>query len=315
MINTILVFFLLVFLSFAYLKIANRFNIIDKPNNRSSHKTPTIRGGGILFYLGILIYFVVSGFQYPYFFTGVTLIAIISFIDDIITLSSSFRLPFQFLTIGLCILQLGLDIDFWLLIPLLIVGVGFINIYNFMDGINGITGFYSIITLLTLLFINVNENVVGNNLLIYTLMSLVVFGFYNFRVKARMFAGDIGSISIAVMLFFVIVLFIVALEAPVFILLVVVYGADTLMTMLYRKLFLKEKVTEAHRHHVYQKLVDIKKMPHIKVSLVYTIIQIVVNFLILKTYNKALMIQWVMLISIISFFILFYIIIFKKLKI
>ena len=75
-----------------YFKIANRFNIIDKPNERSSHSSVTLRGGGVIFYFGVLLYFVFERFQYPWFFAGLTLISMVSFADDIRPQSSKLRL-------------------------------------------------------------------------------------------------------------------------------------------------------------------------------------------------------------------------------
>lgn len=132
----------LIIASLVYLKLAEHFNIVDKPNERSSHTIPTIRGGGILFLGALWLYFISSGFQYPYLILGATLIGGISFIDDLKTLSSKLRLPFQFFAIALVLIEIGMLTDsWWLLVLVLIIGVGFINIYNFMDGINGITGF------------------------------------------------------------------------------------------------------------------------------------------------------------------------------
>ena len=75
----LLIFGLLVFSILAYFKIADNYNIIDKPNDRSSHKYITLRGGGIIFYLGALLYLFFYGFSYPLFALGLTFIAIISF--------------------------------------------------------------------------------------------------------------------------------------------------------------------------------------------------------------------------------------------
>ncbi|EKB05102.1 MraY family glycosyltransferase [Myroides odoratus] len=75
-----------------YFKIADKYNIIDKPNERSSHTQITLRGGGVVFYFGALAFFIYSGFEYPYFFLGLTAITIISFLDDIFTLSNKIRL-------------------------------------------------------------------------------------------------------------------------------------------------------------------------------------------------------------------------------
>ncbi|WP_299125629.1 glycosyltransferase family 4 protein [uncultured Tenacibaculum sp.] len=297
-----------------YIKIAENFNIVDKPNHRSSHSTPTIRGGGILFYISILTFFFISQFQYPYFILGISLIAFVSFIDDIITLSSNVRLPFQFLAIGLCLFQVGLPINnLFVVIPLLIIGVGFINIYNFMDGINGITGLYTIVNLVFIYLINANERIINESLIVYVLISVIVFGFYNFRKKARMFSGDIGSISLAVLLFFIGVSFIRELEAPILILMMVVYGTDALITLAYRK-FIGEKITEAHRKHIYQKMVHVLKIPHLSVAFIYTFFQLVINFVVYLYYKKPIDVQLYITILVISISVLLYYLAFKYIE-
>lgn len=313
MLHYILVFILLSVVSFLYIKIAAHFNIIDKPNNRSSHTVSTIRGGGVLFLLAIIYFFFSNNFQYPYFVLGVFLVAIISFIDDLVTLSSKIRLPFQFIAVGLVLLQIGLlnSIVFYLL--LLIVGVGFINIYNFMDGINGITGLYSIVVLLGLFLINTEVAIINQNLILYLLLSLIVFGYYNFRKKARFFAGDIGSISIAITLFFIGFWMMIALQSPMISLLILVYGIDATCTLIYRK-SIGENITEPHRHHLYQKLVDILQFSHIKVALLYAFIQLVINVLVYKTYQLDIKTQLGLATIIILLFIMVYIISFYKIQ-
>jgi len=312
--NYLIIFILLSLLSLAYLKLADKFNIIDKPNHRSSHTTPTIRGGGTLFYFGILIYFITSGFQYPYFFIGVTLIALISFIDDIITLSSSLRLPFQFLAVALSFYEIGIipEASFWIL-PFLILGVGLINEYNFMDGINGITGFYSIVTILGLLGVNYYENLIDNDLLIYVLMSVVIFGFYNFRKKARMFAGDIGSISIAVLLCFVGALFLYKIKSPVLLLFISVYSVDAILTIIYRK-SIGESLTEPHRKHIYQKMVHTLKYSHLSVAAIYGLLQLIINAIVLLTYKLSLMSQLTVFLVVNLTIVGLYLLMFKKVE-
>lgn len=309
----VIVFLVLLVLSIIYLRIADNFNIIDRPNHRSSHTYPTIRGGGILFYIAVLIYFLNSGFNYPYFVLGLTLIAAVSFIDDIMTLSSNLRLPFQFLAIGLCLFQIGYSIDNLLLIPLLIIGVGFINLYNFMDGINGITGFYSIVCLSLFFVINLKENLIDDSLILYSLFSVIVFGIYNFRKKARMFSGDIGSISIGVLLFFIGAYFIQELKSPLLILSVLIYGADSLLTLTYRKL-IGEKITQPHRKHIYQKMVNVLRIPHLKVSFLYAFVQIVVNILIYFYYKDSIKVQLSIIFLMIFIVIIIYYIVFKYIE-
>ncbi|MFY7670058.1 UDP-GlcNAc--UDP-phosphate GlcNAc-1-phosphate transferase [Tenacibaculum sp. MEBiC06402] len=318
--NYLIIFLVLSALSFIYLKLADKFNIIDKPNHRSSHTVPTIRGGGILFYFGILIYFLLFGFKYPYFVIGVTLISIISFIDDIISLKILVRLPFQFLAIALSLYQVEIILDsgisfesFLVAFPLLFVGVAFINGYNFMDGINGITGFYSIVSLISLFAINHYENLIDSELLASVFISILVFGFYNFRKKARMFAGDIGSISMAVLIFFVAALLIYKTKAPVILLLVAVYSVDTILTMIHRKR-IGEKLTEPHRKHIYQEMVHTLKMSHLSVSAIYGVLQLVINTVAFFTYKLGFVYQVIILLSVTASVIGLYLVGFNKIK-
>src|SRR3546814_14998667 len=82
-----------------YFRIANRYNIIYKPNERSSHTSVTIRGGGFVFYLGVLAWFIWSVAAYPYFFAGLTLIMLISFLESLITLSNHIRIIINLLSL------------------------------------------------------------------------------------------------------------------------------------------------------------------------------------------------------------------------
>lgn len=313
--NYLLITILLIICAVVYIRLAQKFNIVDNPNFRSSHTIPTIRGGGILFYVAVVLFFILSDFKYPYFFIGISSIALISFIDDIKTLSAKVRLPFQFFAIALVVYQIGLfDSSILIIISLLIVGVGFINLYNFMDGINGITGSYSLVVLSGFLALNYKENIVSENLIEFVMLSIIVFGYYNFRKKARIFAGDIGSISLAMVIFFLGLSLITTLKAPIIILMVVVYGVDSVLTILYR-VYLKENIAQAHRHHMYQKLVDVKKWSHLQVSGMYAGIQLIVNFLVLTTYKMSVSKQLAIVIGCIILGVLGYVWLFKVLKI
>ena len=86
-----------------YFRLAEHFNIVDKPNVRSSHSSVVLRGGGIIFLLGVWLWCTFFGFHYPLFLAAVTLAAGISFIDDIHSLPDSVRLVVQFIAMGLMI--------------------------------------------------------------------------------------------------------------------------------------------------------------------------------------------------------------------
>lgn len=308
----LIVTLLLIASAFIYIKLATKFSIIDNPNFRSSHSVPVIRGGGILFYIAVVLFFVFNDFEYPYFFIAITSVSLISFLDDIYTLSAKIRLPFHFVSIALVLYEVGFFEEPYLLILLtLIIGVGFINIYNFMDGINGITGIYSIVVVFSFLLLSYLEGVVDATLLIYVLLSLGIFGYFNFRKKARMFAGDIGSMAIAITIFFIGLYFIMKLQSPVLILMAAVYCADSGLTILYR-LVIGESIGEPHRHHIYQKLVDVYKWSHLKVSLLYALYQILISTIVIVSYKLSLMIQILIIIGVVVFLLLNYFILFKR---
>lgn len=261
-----------------YFRIADRFNIIDKPNLRSSHKTIVLRGGGIIFLFGAWLFCALFGWQYSWFILGLTLVGLISFVDDIKSLPDSVRLVVQFIAMGLMFYQLGiLNLqDWWIVIIALIVSVGIINAYNFMDGINGITGGYSIAVLLPLIYLNSKSGFISMPYLLVTGLSLLIFCFFNFRKKAKCFAGDVGSISIAFMLLFPLGLLMLQTQDFSYIVFLAVYGADAILTICHR-IQLHENLGEAHRKHAYQLMANELKIPHVSVSVLYMLLQLAIS--------------------------------------
>ena len=260
-----------------YFRVADKFNIIDQPNERSSHSRITLRGGGIIFYFGALAYFLTNDWEYPWFILALSLITFISFVDDIRSTSQGLRLGFHFSAMALMFYQWGLFSLSWCwIIIALIVCTGIINAYNFMDGINGITGGYSLIILGALAYINEEMVSFAEPALIYTVLcSVVVFCFFNFRRKAKCFAGDVGSVSIAFILLFLIGKLILKTEDFSWMILLVVYGVDSVLTIIHR-LMLHENIGLPHRKHMYQLMANELKIPHVVVSLVYMAVQAIV---------------------------------------
>lgn len=275
----VIIFLMLVLLELAYFRIADRFNIIDKPNLRSSHKSIVLRGGGIIFLFGIWLYSASFGFDYPWFIAGLSLIGLVSFVDDIHSLPDSARLVAQFAAMFLMFYQfdiLNLN-DWWMVLVALIVCVGIINAYNFMDGINGITGGYSLSVLLPLIYLNTTDNFISQDYLYVVGMSLLVFCFFNFRKKAKCFAGDVGSISIAFILLFALGKLILQTGDLSYLTFLVVYGADAVLTICHR-IQLHENLGEAHRKHAYQLMANELAMPHVLVSSIYMVLQLAISF-------------------------------------
>ncbi|RYE11956.1 MAG: UDP-GlcNAc--UDP-phosphate GlcNAc-1-phosphate transferase, partial [Rickettsiales bacterium] len=150
-INTIIFNLIILFLvELFYFKIAKHYCIIDKPNHRSSHTQITIRGGGVIFSIATIFYSIYTKFQYPYFISGLFLISLISFLDDIKELSSKIRILIHLVAVVLMFVQIDMfTLPNYLILLGLIFVIGVINAINFMDGINGITGGYGLITLTT----------------------------------------------------------------------------------------------------------------------------------------------------------------------
>ncbi|WP_302784278.1 MraY family glycosyltransferase [Bacteroides fluxus] len=265
-----------------YFKIADKCNIIDKPNERSSHTRVTLRGGGIIFYFGALACFLTSGFEYPLFMLALTLVTFISFVDDIKSTRQVTRLLFHFSAMGLMFCQWGLfSLPWWWIVIALIVCTGIINAYNFMDGINGITGGYSLVVLTALAIINAEIIPFVEGDFIYTVIcSVVVFCFFNFRKQAKCFAGDVGSVSIAFILLFLIGKLIIRTGDFSWIVLLSVYGVDSVLTIIHR-LMLHENIGLPHRKHLYQLMANELKIPHVVVSSVYMAVQatIIIGYL------------------------------------
>lgn len=302
--NTILIygiiFVILVVLELAYFKIADTFNIIDKPNERSSHSTIVLRGGGIIFLLGLWIWGVFFSFPYIWFLWAVTLIAGVSFIDDIRSLPDSVRLVAQFIAMAMMFHQLNiLHLDMWWIVILaLIVCVGASNVINFMDGINGITGAYAMASLIPLALLNNIMDFVERSLIVTVVLADIVFCFFNFRQKgkAKCFAGDVGSIGIAYILLFLIGNLVLATGDVTYLIFLLVYGVDGCLTIVHRVL-LHENLGEAHRKHAYQLMTNELKIDHVKVSSFYALLQLAISLGFVYLCSNTVIAHWIYLIS------------------
>lgn len=280
---------ILMILMLLYFKVANHFNIIDKPNQRSSHTEITLRGGGIIFWFSALLYFVQHIQNNCLFFSGITLVSIVSFWDDIQSLSSKIRMSVQFLSITLIFFNLHLFvfIPIWGVVIAYVIAIGLINAYNFMDGINGITGLYTLVVMGSLLFVNGKiQFFTDASFIKYSMIACLVFLFFNYRKKAKCFAGDIGSIAIAFWIIYLVLKLILATETVIWLLFLAVYGVDVIYTILHR-LYLKQNIFEAHRLHLYQVLSNEYKIQHRIVAVYYAVAQIIISTVVICLYQKV----------------------------
>jgi len=265
-----------------YFRVAIHYQIIDVPNHRSSHSEVTIRGGGIIFALSFLLYGIfVHDISYI-LLAGLLAISIISFIDDISELQIRYRLPVHLLAVTALIYAVG-GFQMWPLPLILIVYIlilGGINAYNFMDGVNGITGLYSLVVFSSLLYVNQLVAFTDSDFIVFGMLACIVFLFFNFRKRARCFAGDVGSVGVAFWVISLILMLVVYTSELKYILFLTVYGVDAVLTIIHR-LYLRQDILKAHRLHFYQILANENKIPHLWVSTLYAALQLFVNVLII----------------------------------
>ena len=311
----LIIFVLLLAAELVYFRIADKFNIIDKPNERSSHSTIVLRGGGIIFLIGAWVWSAFFGFDYPWFLAGLTLVAGVSFVDDIRSLPDSVRLVAQFAAAAMAFYQLGILhwSMWWIVLVALIVYVGATNVINFMDGINGITAGYSLAVLLPLMAVNIDGWYVEQSLIVSTILASLVFCIFNFRPKgkAKCFAGDVGSIGIAFIMLFLLGNVIIKTEDITWLIFLLVYGVDGCLTIVHR-IMLHENLGEAHRKHAYQLMANELKIGHVKVTSLYMAMQLVVSLGFIYLCPDTVLCHWMYLICALAVLAVAYVLFMKK---
>lgn len=321
--NYLIIFVLLLVAELVYFKIADKFNIIDKPNERSSHSTIVLRGGGVIFSLAMVVWagmLVVQGegqtvVGYLPFLAGLLLVAGVSFWDDVRSLPDSVRLVVQFLAMGLMFWSMGILHweMWWIVLIALIVCVGATNVINFMDGINGITAGYALAVLLPLWLLNNGLGFMEPSYLVVAILGVLVFCLFNFRPKgkAKCFAGDVGSIAIAFIMLFAIGRLVVMTQDVTYLILLLVYGVDGCLTICHR-ILLHENLGEAHRKHAYQLMANELKIGHVKVTLLYMAMQLVVSLGFIYLCPDTVLAHWMYLIGAVAVLAVAYVLFKKK---
>ena len=329
-----IIFVLLLVAELVYFRIADKCNIIDKPNQRSSHSTIVLRGGGIIFLIGAWVWSLFFGFDYPWFLAGLTLVAGVSFVDDIRSLPDSVRLVAQFAAAAMAFYQL--DIlhweMWWIVLVALIVYVGATNVINFMDGINGITAGYALAVLVPLGLLNTNYQELAMNLatnyssvfssdgvfvdqslIVASIIAALVFCIFNFRPKgkAKCFAGDVGSIGIAFIMLFLLGNVIIKTEDITWLIFLLVYGVDGCLTIVHR-IMLHENLGEAHRKHAYQIMANELKIGHVKVTLLYMALQLMVSLGFIYLCPDNVLCHWMYFVGALVVLAIAYVLFMKK---
>ena len=327
----VIVLVLLFLAELFYFKIADKFNIIDKPNERSSHSSVVLRGGGIIFSLSMVVWAVLMAVQgdwsvvvsYLPFLGGLLLISGVSFWDDVQSLPDSVRLVVQFVAMGLMFWSMGILHwnMWWVVLIALIVCVGATNVINFMDGINGITAGYSLAVLVPLMLVNERDSSLALRMtqyiepsyLVVAIMGVLVFCVFNFRPKgkAKCFAGDVGSIAIAFIMLFAIGRLVVMTQDVTYLIFLLVYGVDGCLTICHR-IMLHENLGEAHRKHAYQLMANELKIGHVKVTMLYMVMQLVVSLGFIYLCPDTILAHWLYLLGAVGVLAVAYVLFKKK---
>jgi Fuc2NAc and GlcNAc transferase len=276
--------------------------LLDVPNDRSSHNLPTPRGGGV----GILVSFTGASLVFgapTMFWVPVTALSIVSFFDDKLDLSPKIRLIVQFASSLVAVFCLSVS---WvstsstlllLAVPLLCVFVvGTANFYNFMDGINGIAGITGMVGLGLVGCMSWKTGRIEPYGIMALSLSAACAGFLPYNIpRAKVFMGDVGS----VLLGFTFAALCIALSRSLGDFLVLAgflfpFYADALSTLFVRWRQ-GERLSQAHRRHLYQLLANQKRIAHWKVAVGYGIVQFIVGVLFFALYEShelVLLISW-----------------------
>lgn len=299
-----------------YFRIADKCNIIDKPNERSSHSTIVLRGGGVIFAISMVMWLILQMVNgewctvqdYLPFMIGLLMVAGISFADDIHSLPDSLRMVVQIASILLMFWSINLGSGgtvqgawFWQVVIALVAlffCVGATNIINFMDGINGITAAYGFAMLLPIALLNHTMGFIDESYLIVAIIGLIVFSIFNFRPKgkAKCFAGDVGSIGIAFIILFALGKLMLVTQDVTWIVFFLVYGIDGSMTIFHR-IMLHENLGQAHRKHAYQLMANELRMSHVTVSLIYMGLQLAISLGFIYLIPNSIVAHWIYLVT------------------
>ncbi|MDQ3392590.1 MAG: glycosyltransferase family 4 protein [Bacteroidota bacterium] len=297
--------------------------MMDIPNDRSSHKIPTPRGGGMAIIISVVIAVLLLMIFYPeapipgwLFFLGAFIVTLTSFIDDKINLTASLRFLLHAFAAGLIIYETGgfqafplpepLSFELgWLGYPITFVWiVAVLNIYNFLDGIDGYAGSQAVIAGIAIAFLDI----FGTGFYMGSIIAAAAVGFlvYNWH-PAKIFMGDIGSATLG-FVFASLPLYFTSTSISIGIYALIIFlwfflsdGAFTII----RRALAGEKIWEAHRSHLYQQLV-ISGASHSKVVSMVMLSALVLSVIFIILYHYYYSLLYVTFVFAILFFIMYY---------
>lgn len=264
----------LALLEWAYIRVARRNHIGVTASDKGRRRFVAV-GGGFIFILAAIMAVAVFPATAPYIFLvymyvgGGAILAVLSYADDLITLSPRLRLGVHIAVTALVLALMPFGSNYLLYACAVIACTGYMNASNFMDGINGMLALYSGVVLATL------ACVMPSPVVLALLVSTAVFAAYNCRREPSVYSGDVGSITIGFFIATSLVYYILDSDeysAAVFVLVFLIDAFCTFMERLLRG----DNVFMSHRRHLYQLLIRRRAHP-LTVSAGYAAVQLAVN--------------------------------------
>ena len=301
----IISFILSIILTYTIRAIANKKELLDHPNERSSHTVPTPKGGGLaivlIFYSTLSYLFFQNEISSPLFFallSGIPIV-IVSFIDDIYPVPAKIRFTIQLISAVMALFFLnGVDnMNFslfslqgeWVNVLAIIGIVWLTNLYNFLDGIDGYAGGEAF-------FVGLASFILfGNDLALILAVAVAGFLMFNWH-KASIFMGDVGSAPLG----FIFAIFILndasTLNFLPWLMLLSLFWFDATLTLI-RRAKQKERLSQAHKKHAYQRL-NQAGYRHDKVVLFATVVNIFIFIVLYLTPSNFMLYLFILLLMV-----------------
>jgi UDP-N-acetylmuramyl pentapeptide phosphotransferase/UDP-N-acetylglucosamine-1-phosphate transferase len=249
------------------IKLFSKYHILDVPNARSNHKSATLRGGGIAIVITLLVAMFIhqkillKEIGILYLFISLSIIAAISFIDDLKSTSIIIRVIFQVMAISILLISYFSNLNIYITSALILGLFIFINFYNFMDGIDGSAAAEAIHISSSIIILSFLTTIPYEVMIIALITASASLGFiiYNWH-PAKIFLGDVGSISLGFVCGWMLLAIAFHGQLAAAIILPLFYISDSGITII-KRLFAGKKIWKAHSEHFYQQAVR-KGIPH-----------------------------------------------------
>lgn len=287
-----------------YIRVARQFSWKVLSQTRDHSGKRVVSGAGFIFPLSIFLIFLISEtVVFEFWMIGLLCLSFLSWLDDFNNLPAISRLVIHVFCIASWFLEApGFEASWFWMAIVLFLGTGWINAFNFLDGINGMLVLTSLISLGTFYF--VGETTSLSILIISQMITVLILAFFNLRKKAIAFAGDVGSITMGFFLGYLMWHLIRTTGNWEYILFFIIFLIDAGMTMLIR-LIKKENIFKPHEQHLYQIIGKCHPGSVLMISSMYALSQLIIN-IILIALMKLEMISLPVILSIIFVNLLIY---------